>query len=57
MCSLVITFAFALSQKGAQVPEEHCLRGSLSDGGINETVAEDVRAWSPFILIFVVLHS
>lgn len=55
VCSLVVTFAFALSQKGAQVPEEHCLRGSLSDGGINETVAEDVRAWSPFILIFVVL--
>lgn len=55
VCSLVITFAFALSQKGAQVPEEHCLRGSLSDDGINETVAEDVRAWSPFILIFVVL--
>ena len=27
VCSLVITFAFALSQKGAQVPEEHCLRG------------------------------
>lgn len=55
VCSLVITFAFALSQKGAPVPEEYCLRGSLSDDGINETVAEDVRAWSPFILIFVAL--
>lgn len=55
VCSLAITFAFALSQKGHPVPEEYCLRSNLSEDGINETVAEDIRAWSPFILIFVVL--
>ena len=54
VCSLAITFAFALSRKGAEVPEEYCLRGSLT-GEATETPAEQLRAWSPFILIFVVL--
>ena len=55
VCSLVLTFVFALTQKEKPVPEEFCLRGNLTGEGENETVAEDVRAWSPFILIFVVL--
>lgn len=55
VCSLVITFAFALMLKAKPVSPDYCLRGSLSDEGINESVADDVRAWSPFILIFVVL--
>ena len=54
VASLVITFAFALSQKGKDVPQEYCL-ASQSQSGATETVAEQVRAWSPFILIFVVL--
>jgi lactate permease len=55
VCSLVLTFVFALSQKGREVPEEYCLAASASPEAAAETTSEQLRAWSPFILIFVVL--
>ncbi len=63
VASLVLTFAFALSQKGKEVPAEYRLGGASdgdgagekADAAATESVADDVRAWSPFILIFVVL--
>jgi lactate permease len=52
VCSLVATFAFSLARKDAPVPDEYRL-------GIEEgdaiTPASALRAWAPFILIFVVL--
>lgn len=55
VCSLAATFVYCLKTRDREVPEEYCLRGALSDGGSTETVGEQLRAWSPFALIFVVL--
>lgn len=55
VCSLGLTFAFALKTSGNEVPEEYRLAAASSSTGASETPAEQVRAWSPFILIFVVL--
>lgn len=53
ICALVATFAFALSTKGRAVPDEYrmgAVRGDKPIGGL-----EALRAWAPFLLIFVVL--
>ena len=54
--SLVLTFAFALHmhKSGAEVPEKYRL-DAASDDAPEETVAQKLRAWAPFALIFVVL--
>ena len=51
--SLVATFAFALTMRGREVPDEH--RMEVAGSGEPLSVGEALRAWSPFILIFVVL--
>ena len=53
--SLVLTFAFALSRKDVEVPAEHRLDVVQADDADSETAAQKLRAWSPFVLIFVVL--
>ena len=53
VCSLGATFAFAAKQK-KEVPEEYRMDiRSIDDSSI--TVKEALVAWSPFILIFVLL--
>lgn len=55
--SLVLTFAYALHmhKNGAEVPEEYRLDVAEGDDAPAESVADKIRAWSPFALIFVVL--
>ena len=53
VCSLIATFAFALSMKERSVPEEH--RMEIAGAGKAIDAGEALRAWAPFILIFVVL--
>lgn len=55
--SLVLTFAYALHmhKNGAEVPEECRLDVAEGDDAPAESVADKIRAWSPFALIFVVL--
>ena len=55
--SLVLTFAYALHmhKNGAEVPEEYRLDVAGGDDAPAESVADKIRAWSPFALIFVVL--
>lgn len=55
--SLVLTFTYALRMhgSGAEVPERYRLDAASGDDAPQESVAEKVRAWSPFALIFVVL--
>lgn len=55
VCSLVLTFAFCLSTKGSEVPEEYAITVADGQSAPAETVSEQLRAWSPFALIFVVL--
>ncbi len=51
--TLVVTFAMALKTGGGEVPEEYRLEVPKSEGKLE--VSDALRAWSPFILIFVVL--
>lgn len=53
VCSLVCTFLMALRSKGVPVPEGERLKVAAGRGDL--TVREALVAWSPFILIFVVL--
>lgn len=53
--SLVVTFAFCLRTKGHAVPEEYLLAEKGGADEPEESVADQLRAWSPFALIFVVL--
>lgn len=55
VCSLALTFAFALTHHSASVPDEYHLAAAGSGDASDETVADKVRAWAPFALIFVVL--
>lgn len=54
VCSLVCTFLFGMRMSGREVPEEYQV-DALPEGATSFTVGEALRAWSPFILIFVVL--
>ncbi len=56
VASLVLTFVYALRlhKTGATVPEEYRL-ASASETEPDAPVAEKLRAWAPFALIFVVL--
>ncbi|MBP3884414.1 MAG: L-lactate permease [Olsenella sp.] len=58
VCSLVVTFLVALKSKH-KVPEEYELAAPSKEGaaGADKTLspAEALRAWCPFILIFIVL--
>lgn len=53
VCALVITAAYCLHHKGAEVPDEYRLEIAGTDERIS--VRDAVTAWCPFILIFVVL--
>ena len=53
VCSLACTFLMALRMKGTPVPEEERLKVAAGRGKL--TVHDALVAWSPFILIFVVL--
>ena len=55
--SLVLTFAYALRmhRSGAEVPEKFRLAASSEGDAPEESVADKLRAWAPFALIFAVL--
>ena len=53
VCSLALTFAFSLARREREVPAEYRL--DVPAARSDEGVAEKVRAWSPFALIFAVL--
>ena len=55
--SLVLTFAYALHmhKSGVEVPEKFRLAASSEDDAPEESVADKLRAWAPFALIFAVL--
>lgn len=54
--SLAVTFVFCLRTKDHPVPQEYLLaQDSEKDDAPAESVADQLRAWSPFALIFVVL--
>ena len=55
--SLVLTFAFALRmhRAGVEVPDQYRLQTAGDGDAPNESVADKLRAWAPFALIFVVL--
>ena len=55
--SLVLTFAYALHmhKSGVEVPEEYRLVASADDEAPQESLADKLRAWAPFALIFAVL--
>lgn len=55
--SLVLTFAFALHmhKSGAEVPEKFRLVAAADGDAPQESVADKLRAWAPFALIFAVL--
>ena len=53
--ALLAVFAFALTKRGQEVPAEHRLPNPSHAEGLGAPVMQIVLAWSPFILIFVVL--
>ena len=53
VCALVITFAFCLRHKDAEVPDE--FRLEIAGAGEPISAGDALTAWCPFILIFVVL--
>jgi len=53
--ALLAVFAFALVKRGQEVPAEHRLPNPSHAEGLGAPVMQIVLAWSPFILIFVVL--
>ena len=55
VCSLVATFGFAYKQSGhAETPEEYRMN-IKTDNSAPITLKDALEAWSPFILIFVLL--
>ena len=54
VCSLGATFAYGLATHSREVPEEHRLQ-SGTDAAPQASAGEKLRAWSPFLLIFLVL--
>ena len=53
VCSLALTFAYSLTHHEGKIPAEYRLE--ITSPNSSESVAEKIRAWSPFALIFVVL--
>ena len=53
--ALLAVFAFALTKRGQEVPAEHRLPNPSHAEGLGAPIMQIVLAWSPFILIFVVL--
>ncbi|WP_428378855.1 L-lactate permease [Olsenella sp. Marseille-QA0557] len=53
VCSLALTFAYSLTHHEGKIPAEYRLE--IASPNSSESVAEKIRAWSPFALIFVVL--
>ncbi|MEE1229358.1 MAG: lactate permease LctP family transporter [Lachnospiraceae bacterium] len=51
--SMIITILVALKSKDSEVPEEYKVQGG--DKNFSITTGEGVKAWSPFILIFILL--
>ena len=54
ICSMIAIVVFARMRKG-EVPEEYRAQASTSDDNKPLTLGEAVVAWSPFLLIFVLL--
>ncbi len=54
VCALVLTFAFALRGRNAEVPEEYRIT-NIPEQDESETMGDKIRAWSPYIIIFVAL--
>lgn len=54
VCSLGATFAYGLATRSREVPEEHRLQ-SGTNAAPQVSAGEKLRAWSPFLLIFLVL--
>ncbi|MBQ8054977.1 MAG: lactate permease LctP family transporter [Lachnospiraceae bacterium] len=55
ICSMIIMILVALKMKNKEVPEEYLVGGSDSQKELKLDVNSALRAWSPFILIFVLL--
>ncbi len=55
ICSMIIMILVALKMKNNEVPEEYLVGGSNSQKELKLDVNSALRAWSPFILIFVLL--
>jgi len=55
ICSMIIMILVALKMKNNEVPEEYLVGGSDSQKELKLDVNSALRAWSPFILIFVLL--
>ncbi len=53
ICGLIITVLVAIKMKG-EVPEEYRVTGG-TDENFSITAGDAVKAWSPFILIFILL--
>lgn len=53
VCSLALTFAYSLTHHEGKIPAEYRLE--VASASSSESIAEKIRAWSPFALIFVVL--
>lgn len=53
--ALLAVFAFALTKRGQEVPAEYRLPNPSHAEGLGAPIMQIVLAWSPFILIFVVL--
>ncbi len=53
--SLFAVFAFAVATRGNEVPEEYRLANAQHTEGFGAPVLQIILAWSPFILIFILL--
>ena len=55
ICSMICMILVALKMKNKDVPEEYLVGGSDSQKELKLDVNSALKAWSPFILIFVLL--
>ena len=53
-CSMAVTIPLAIAMRNKPVPEEYRIAADKQQT-LSISVAEGIRAWSPFILIFVLL--
>ena len=55
ICSMIVMILVALKMKNKEVPEEYLVGGDGRQEALKLDVNSALRAWSPFILIFVLL--
>ena len=55
ICSMIVMILVALKMKNKEVPEEYLVGSSGSQAQASIDMNSALRAWSPFILIFVLL--